>query len=271
VSTATLPNLAPAEYHADRERLSHSQLEVFLEDPALYAGRFLTGEFPVPKPSAAMELGSAIDALIFGGVAPVEIPPDMLAANGAKNGKAWQQFRDEYAGRVLLKPHEMAVVSRCVANILAHPKAAAILKFEGQAQRPIVWTDEITGQPMRSLLDYHAPPLFVCDLKSSVSSDPAAFARRAYDLGHVRQAEMYLRASEQLTGARHTFVWIVVATEPPYTVETLIPDAASLAHAAIENRDALDRFAECKAAGVWRRSSWGRLTEITAPKWARST
>lgn len=56
----------PAEvYHADRECISRSMLEDFIEDPALFEGKYITREFP-PEKGAALDFGTVVHDIVLG-------------------------------------------------------------------------------------------------------------------------------------------------------------------------------------------------------------
>ena len=52
------------EYHADRDCLSNSATSVFIENPALYHGRFITGEYP-HESTKATEFGDVFHEIVL--------------------------------------------------------------------------------------------------------------------------------------------------------------------------------------------------------------
>lgn len=268
MSTATLPALTADQYHADRERLSHSQLEVFIDDPALYHGRFITGEFPAPAATDTMKLGTIIhDAILCGGenCCCIPIPREVLAADGSRRGQKWTEFRDSHPGKFLLKADEFDAVRRSVANVLDHPKARAVLEYEGGlSEQALHWTDEATGIECRGLAD-RITHKFIADIKTSSTVDPLAFNRKLYDFGYHRQAAWYL-AGAKACGYRHVgYVIIAVGNAPPHSVEVFVLDDDYLGLGATENRTALDWLDVCRETNVWRRKGWGQIEELSPP------
>jgi len=65
--TAQLWECTAAEYHADKEWLSRSSFLEFVEDPALFAGRHLTGIIPPRESTGAMSLGTAFHDMVSDG------------------------------------------------------------------------------------------------------------------------------------------------------------------------------------------------------------
>lgn len=260
-------------YFADRTAVSHSMLEVFIEDPELFEGRFITGEYPEEQ-KACYDFGTLVhDAVLQGGTqcVIVEIPRDVLSKSGSKAGFAWEQFEAEHSapGKYLLKSQDIQPIRKCFDAIMRHPKARAILEFNGEYERPIRWTHRETGLELRSMLD-KLTPVFVGDLKTTTCTNARQFARRAYDLGYFRQAAMYLEAAWELTGDMRGFVFITVRPDPPYAVRTFVPDEDSIGLGRMENLDALRDLARCKETGVYRSDDWGKLLPIAAPRYAFS-
>src|SRR3990167_2615646 len=52
------------EYHADRDCLSNSATSVFIDNPALYHGRFITGEYP-HESTKATEFGEVFHEIVL--------------------------------------------------------------------------------------------------------------------------------------------------------------------------------------------------------------
>lgn len=261
--------VSPAEYHADNECISHSRLEDFIEDPALFEGRWITGKYP-PKESDGFDFGDLVhDAILQGGTqcVIVEIPEDVLTKNGAKYGNAWKDFAAEHHGKYLLKPKEIPPIREAVDAVWRHPKARALLTYHGgENEFPIRWTDEETGILCRAMLDrLTAGP--IVDLKTTASTKPSKFARDAYSFGYHRQGAFYVDAAEALTDEQKPFCIVAVRNQPPYSVETFVPDGEFIALGMDQNREALRLFAECQASGRWLRPDWGNFITIKAPKW----
>ena len=261
--------VSPRQYHAAPE-LSHSRLEVFWDDPALYEGTFITGKYP-PKDSIGFDFGTLVhDSILQGGTqcVIVEIPRDVLTKSGAKDGKAWDQFRAEHAGtgKYLLKSKEIPPIRQAVDAVWRHPKARALLEYPGgENEFAIRWTDDETCLPCRALLDRMTAG-FIVDIKTAASVKPRKFAYDADSFGYYRQAAMYVDAAEALTDEEKPFCFIAVKNTPPYSVETFLPDQDCIELGREENREALRLFAECQSTGRWLRPDWGEFITLTAPR-----
>ena len=112
------------------------------------------------------------------------------------------------------------------------------------------WTDELTGLACRARPDAFAPgSSLMLDIKST--GDARDFDRRAGQLGYHLQEALYtdgwIAAGEDIAA----FLFLVIETDPPFAhrLVELTPEAVDEGRAV--SRKALDRWAECEAAGVW--------------------
>lgn len=259
------------EYHADAPAsVSHTELDCFLEDPALYHGRYVTGIYP-RETTPALEFGQVFHAVLLG--QPLDdlfvlIPGDVLTANGQRRGKAWDAFCDEHSGKVLLKPSEYEPIRMMAESIVAHPKARALLESEGDVEQAVRWTCQETGLRLRCRPDKMTTEAIV-DLKSAADVSPKSFSVSAYNFGYHRQASLYSDGIAALTGERFPFAFIAVRKTPPYTCEVfeLSPDFVDLGRK--ENRDGLRRMKHCIDTGAWRQPTHGTIVELGMPTWAK--
>lgn len=269
MSAAELWNCDINEYHADGiNSVSHSELDTFIEDPALYHGRYITGIYP-REATKALEFGQVFHAVLLG--QPLDdfftlIPEDALNADGHRKGAAWKEFAAEHSGKVLLKDSEFQPIDEMYRKLLSHPAARQILESEGPAEQSIRWTDPETGLALRCRLD-KLSDLCIADLKSAVSVEPRAFAAAAARYGYARQAAMYQDGVRALAGDEMAFVFIACKKTPAYTVETFTLSERFIELGRQQNRDALRRLAECRATGVWEHATHGQVCEIEPPAW----
>lgn len=255
------------EYH-QRPGISHSQLEVFIDDPGTYYRRFVTKEEPKPKPTAAMEFGSSAHQwLLEDGGNIVEIPPDALSTTGRRQGHAWKLFEAQNPGKLLRKSHELEPLKRIEDNIHAHPQAAKLFDGAQKFEYAIEWTDQETGILCRCLIDLLMK--VICDLKTARSTKAREFANDAYRLGYHRQASWYTDGIEAMYEKRLPFVFCAVKSDVPYTVECFELSADFLELGALQNREALNRIAECEATGKWEAPGFGKIVTIAPPGWTK--
>lgn len=268
LEVAQLLDIPEAEYHADYSRVSHSMLEVFIESPRLYRGRFITREFP-PKQSEAFDFGKAAHAMVLEDRRVyVPIPPDALSRKGRRQGAAWDAFKAQHVGKILLKTEQQVALEFMVAEIRRHPRASRIVNCQGVREQTIHWTDAETGLPMKCRLDIMPWPLtFLADLKTCESVDPHKWATAVRENGYHRQQDTYQDAAEALLGERPPFFFVPCMKSAPYTVKVrdLSDDLADLARH--ENRDAIRRLVECMETDNWDEPNYGEIETTHKPRW----
>jgi hypothetical protein len=273
------PERGAIHFEADNEHyhslpgVSNSRLNDFVDDPALYHGRYVADPPLYPRVEATPDMifGTNCHSVIQAG--SVEsvftiIPRDVLNSDGHKKGFAWKQFAEENGHKTLVKADEVEVYRRILANVKAHNRAASILYGDdGHNEFNIRWTVQETGLLCRARLDRVRPSVLIGDIKTTNTVDPRRFSSAIFSWGYHRQAAFYSEAWRQLTGDELPFVFIAVRKTPPYSVACYTLDEAYLERGRSEVRSALTQLAECYASGVWTRPA--EVIELAEPGYAR--
>lgn len=131
------------------------------------------------KPSAAMELGSAVDALLFKHKGVVGYP------GAQRRGKEYEAFASAHADGIILTMAEFTKANR-MADAISSCKAAEPL-LKGTYQKTILF--DWNGMPCRATPDVIGDG-FLTELKTSASSDPAKFAWHALRMSYHAQMRM---------------------------------------------------------------------------------
>lgn len=263
------PEETNADYHADTSHVGHSMKEVFLLSRRVYHGRYVTGELPSREETAAMLLGSAAHCLAG--------EPELFRHRYAvapqcdrrtKDGKAiWADFVERSSGKSLLTADQMAAAEGMAAAVRSSSVAPMLWTCEGLHEHTIRWTDADHALPRKCRCDKLIDSSLIVDLKTADDPTPAAFARKAANLGYYRQAAWYLDGLESLTGVRGDFVFLVVGASPPHEVFAYEPDPDDLERADKQNRRAIEELAECYRTGVWLTPGADAITRLSLPKW----
>lgn len=259
------------EYHAS-PGVSRSMLRE-IANPLLYYQRYVAKTEPRKKPTAAMEFGTRAHDIVLspGGMDAAAnvliIPEDVLTKAGAKSGSKYYAWRDEHAGKVLLKADKLRAFERIIAGIEAHDKAIDILLRATEHEYAIRWTDAETGLLLRTKLDL-IHPRFVVDYKTAADVTPRGFARAIADDGYDYQAAFYSLGFEVMFGERMPFVFITSKNEPPYNCETFDLDEQFIVRGEAMVRRDLRRLAECRASDKWQTSTCGQIITLSPPAWA---
>lgn len=269
MSNARIIEISNDAYHADTSAISHSGLDLVLKDPALYYYERLSRERPEAK-SEALEFGSKFhDALLHPGRFAnnvVTIPNNVLARGGQRSGTMWQQFKELYPGKVLLKQTEPMMAM--IRSIESHAGARRLFEMAQSFETTIFWHDDEFDVDRKARLDMLLWPerKIIADLKST--STPAAPIDCAYEAakyGYHRQQEYYKDACEQLYGERFDFVFVFVSKEPPHRCTVVrLPDKWVEVGIA-ENRKALATYADCLKNNRWLPQDHGQILDIEPP------
>lgn len=280
-------SMPDAEYRSC-PALSRSEIEVFRHNPALWNGQ-RTGAIRKPKPSDDMEFGRAFHAVLAGEPIHVEIPSQVLSADGSRAGQKWKDFAVANVGKILLKSNgERGVchLDGMLSAIHRHKiSAAAVASKVGKREISLFFewplnsmaAPSVTWAPCKSRLDLlifnkstGTQPSFIVDWKTCEDAGPEAFAKSAYNYGYHRQAAWYRKAvaacwpSVQLA----TFLFVAVEKAEPYRVEVYQPteDFLHLGHE--ENQRLVTDWAIRDNDNRWEPDSWGKINELAAPGWA---
>lgn len=215
--------------------------------------------------TARFGIGRAIHAAI--------LQPDTLASEfavfdgKARKGKAWDEFEAEHAGKTILKRDEMDGVMAVAQSVRKHSAAMAQLSLSAALiERPITWTDPVTGLTCKALPD--AVSSTVVDLKSTQSVEERIFRAQAARLGYFGQLAFYRRGYLALTKLILPCAIVAVEVNPPHDVGVFVVDDDSLRVADDEISRLLGKVAECTKTGEWP-GRYPTARKIELPAWAR--
>jgi len=259
-------------YHADTTAVSHSGLDLVLDDPALYRHQRLLGNARESKPW--FEEGQNLEDALLGGNGEVGsnlvvIPKEVLASNGARAGTKWKEFEAANAGKVLVKEGDPLI--NMVDAVLQHDAARELFTAAGTRQETIIWHEDRFGVDVRCRFDFlHYGAEVAVDLKSTrTDASPRECANECAKFGYYRQDDLYCRGSKELYGVKTHFIFVFVAKDPPHRVETFELDDEFKRLGQEENDDALATYAECRKTGVWLPKTHGRVIKLSPPGWVR--
>lgn len=254
-------------YHADPVpggSLSSTGARRILDSPARF--RY---EQDHPRESAAFDLGKAAHLLVLGEGAQITV----IDAEDWRT-KAAREARDTVraAGKAPLLTKEMEQVKEMAAAIRAHPLAGPLFEpGTGLPEQSLFWEDPATGVMCRARLDWLRQPRIVADYKSCDRADRASFARSVANFGYHQQAAFY-EAGVRALGVMYDPAFLFAAQEktPPYLVAVYGLDDLAMEAGRARNRQAIERYRDCKEAGIW--PGYGDDIEyISLPPWALRT
>lgn len=224
-------------------------------------------------PKDEFDVGHAAHAAVLGIGPELEVidAPDWRS-NTAKAAK----MDARAAGRIPILTRTAEQVSAMADAVRADPLAARVLNHtNGDPEVSLFWHDPEHDVDRRGRIDWlrRADPngrLIVVDYKTAASADPDAFARAAWQYGYPAQAAWYRDLVIGLGLASSApFLFVVQETTPPYLVNVVELDEATLRMGAERNQRALRIFAECTRTGIWPGYTAKGITLISAPAWAQ--
>lgn len=255
MSTATLPEpQTNSEYHADTSAVSHSMLDTFGESATKYYRKFVAKTWPTEKPSKALRIGSALHAMVL----EPHCFEDLIAISEDRERRSnadkqwWAQFEADNADKTIITPDEYVLVSAMVWAVTENETAHKLVTWAGAREKRIDWVDAKTGIKCKCKPDLLADNGMLIDLKTASGPDPSRFSWAANEYGYHRQSAFYLDGIAVAHGeADRKFLFVVVGNEPPHDVGCywMQPDAIELGRK--QNRELLDRLAQCIADDEW--------------------
>lgn len=254
------------EYHS-HPALSASGMKVLLRSPKQFqrarAVRVHRTEFDV---------GHAVHALVLGvGLPVVEIPDDLLGANGAVSTKAAKDFVADVRsrGEVPLKAEVISEVRRAADAVLSNAKAKSLLERPGHTEVSLFAEDPWTGVALRGRLDRLADvPI---DLKTTLDVRTEKVTRAVMDYGYDLQASVYRTLVQLVTGEDPGPMHLIfVEKEPPYEVRVVALSHPDWHETGLRKmRTAIDLFAWCQEQNAWPGDDedGGPIQELEVPSW----
>jgi hypothetical protein len=277
-------DLSNDDYHADPVpdgSISSSALKIMVTQSPKHARNYQLNGRP---PKGHFDLGSAVHTSVLGG-AEIVYWGQGKGRDSWKSGAA-QDFREgaRMDGLIPLLEDQRQHVEGMVRAIYADPDLAVWLEPGSfTPEQSGFWVDQATGLWCRKRLDAaqfdpDTDTLTVVDLKTGYDVHPAAIAKalanHRYDIQrhHYEQGLRRLMALGLIPDADIVYVLAFVESSPPYDVVLRRIGPRTSHHAAYHWRYGMDRFAECRATGLWpgydqSRDDSDEIPEAEAPAW----
>ena len=264
------------EYHADRSRISRSQLCDFMRGSNLFYRKHVLQE-PLwqQKSTDAMEFGTVFHAAVLE-QKPIEemvhvIPEVVLNAEGDKRGKAWITWKQAHSDKMCVKERDIFLPRIMWQSVQSSPAAMELLQGPGRNEQTIHWSFESIA--CRTRIDRLRDDCIV-DLKTARSCNLNSINNSLESDGYAIQAAFYQMAVEAVTGNRLPFKFIFVEKNIPYrTVVVALGSNEQLGVPWIEQcRDevvaALQRLQRVADQEAWRDPIGDQCITMNRPSWA---
>lgn len=239
------------QYHADTSAISASGLRLFMRSPAHYWAAYLDPDRQQRQATPAMMLGTATHCAIL---EPEKfddrytVIPEGVDRR-SKDGK--QLWADLLAsGKQPLSDQDWQRINRMSERFHAEHETAELFA------RPHVVESthfaKINGVMCKCRPDFMTTDgMIVMDVKTTSDASQDGFGRSAWNLGYHIQAAFYRRVLHAATGVTPSFVFGCVESDYPHLIAYYRMPQAALEYADGLIDDALERYAECLASGIW--------------------
>lgn len=188
-----------------------------------------------------------------------------------KVGKeAVAQFAQEASDKTVVTM-EMVEQAAEMCEALGRNKYARRL-LEGEHEKPVFWTDEMTGEACKCRLDCLSKigdDLAVVDLKTADSAETEVFTRAAIKYGYDLQAAMYSEGVKVSTGRTPLFVFVVIEKNPPYSINILQADKLFIQRGYDLFRELIGIYSDCTKTGNWYGylGKFDQINNLALPAW----
>lgn len=251
-------DLPEVDYHADPTSVSASGMKQLLRSPAHYL-HSLTH----PQTSVALDLGTVTHTMILG------TGQEYVAVEGnrIRNDVKAAIAEAEAAGKVVLKPEQLAAAERMADAVLTHPKASRILASPGRSEVSMFWRDEEFDVIRRCRWDRLGDDGIGVDLKTARTSDPAHLPKHIVEYAYDLSASWYLAVAAGLGVEIAAYALVFVESTEPHPVVVAELSGDFLERGAALAAKALATYRRCVDTGTWPSYAEDFLT-LDPPRWS---
>lgn len=272
-------------YHQNRTHHSRGDLALLAESPRRYEGVKILGTIEPDDDNDNLRIGTATHAIALQDILEidriVEIPREVLASNGAKNGGNWKAWAagervevklstgetwvseadPERPSKALLKSDQIAMAYKCSESI--HRELGPLLSYgEAFTELEIYWDDIV---PCRCKLDYaiESPDeVLVIDLKTAADITPRGFRSACWNNRYWLQDAHYSEGARRHFDKRVRFIFAAVEKKDPYRCFVYELPEMTKQRAADRRIELMNELKERLAAGDWSEPQEGIVTTL---------
>ena len=252
------------------EGISRSELFLLTQSPE----KFKWAQEHPEDPTPALVFGQAAHKMVLephGWHDEYAVAPTV--DRRTKEGKqAWLDFLEEAGDKTVISAEDFGTICEMAGTAWGNHFIKKLL--EGPKEKPIFWTDDLTGETCKVRLDCLTEiggKDVIVDYKTTADASTEAFMRSAIKYGYDFQAAMYMEGlnATKLDKKETVFVFIAQEKTPPYAVNILQADEVFLRRGRDIFRQLIGTYHDCKQSGNW----WGYLgpynmvNNLALPAW----
>lgn len=238
--------LTNAEYHAEKEHLSSSNLKTLLKSPAAFYDEKILGN-KKSMSSSALDLGSYVHTLIL---EPNQVEAEYAKYTGwRRQGADFEKFKAENPNKIILSEPIMHTGQRLAKSVDACPPALELLQG-GMPELSLATT--MFDVPVKMRADYiNSAEGYILDVKTTRwPSGVDTFRRTVKDLGYELSAALYCDIAYRVYGKVFDFYWLVVS-KSDFETQVYRASTHTLSEGSALVNKALITYKKCLEAGKW--------------------
>lgn len=259
-------------YHSDRSCVGSTQLRQMLKSPLSFYTKFTEDPLKRKKPSAALQLGSAVHCYILEPevfATHYHALPDFGEMRSPKNREALADWKAKAPpGSFFLEAEDYGKVVEMGSSVARHPDAKAYLA-RGVAERSHYYRDPVTNIKCKIRPDFlSSKGVALIDLKTSEDCTEDQFMRSLWNYRYDFQLAMYGQGVKAVYGRDILkYVFIVIEKEPPFEVAVYELEPMAVERGLIDYRNCLNQLKECLSKNEWP-AYQSSMQTINLPNWA---
>lgn len=227
------------QYHSVRTHISHTGMIELLRSEAHYA------EYCNPSaestPRSGFNLGTAFHAAVL---EPGYIEENYVVYEKRRQGKEWEAFAEEHAGKEIVNQREIGKVMAMLEAFKAYKEVPLWDIFHSafaEREKSVFWIDEETGCGARVRFDVITDEA-VFDLKTINDARPKNVMRQVAQMEYDLQASMYAAGGKSYIGKKLPFIFVFIEDKAPYGIQVYASGDTTLRNGEIKFRRGMNAF-----------------------------
>ncbi len=219
-------------------------------------------------PSNSLRLGTMFDTIVEGicrgqsldGM--ISVPPvDVLAKDGSRRGKAYDEWASNVKGIVCNQDTEFRLRSM-VDSLLSHPVARMLVEETSETQVSVFFN---CGRHRVKVRPDGCTPTRWWDLKST-SAKWGSIYKSVVDYGYAEQEWLYVQGAMAIGYDQHRMPFVFTQTEPPHGTRVFYLPEEMVAAAGVRMLNTMELASLRIQSGSYEDSS--EIEEMNFPRWS---